>query len=342
MSYAYRPAPARPLGLRLHLNENTAGCSPAVLEALRSLGQHDAAFYPDYAPAIDATARRFGVRSDYFILTNGLDDGIFCCAVTAFRAGGPELESIVVTPAFEMYAACADAAGGRVIEVPAGERLAFPAEAILRAINDRTRIIWLTTPNNPSGEEIPRDTILRLARGAPQALLFVDEAYADFTDATLLDAAILDAHPNLIVGRTFAKAYGLAAIRAGAIFGSPATLEPLRRTVQPYTLNVCAAVAIPAAIADTAHYDWYRAQVRESKSLLYEFLDRRRLEYWQSSANFVLARVPEPKRVVRQLADRGIYVRDRSADTGCGDCIRMTAGVVDDTRALLQALEDIL
>jgi histidinol-phosphate aminotransferase len=345
VTYEYERVITPSSGLRLHLNENTAGCSPAVHAALRQLTRKDAAFYPDYDAALDACARRLGVPGDRVLLTNGLDDGILAVSVAALRGSAADapFEAIVVVPAFDMYAACADAVGGRVVEVPLDEGFAFPLDRVIAAIGERTRLIWLTNPNNPTGQLIPREAVIQIAQAAPGALVVVDEAYADFSGDTLLADDTLDRLRNVVVGRTFAKAYGLAALRAGALVAHPETLAPLRRTVLPYSLNVCAAVALPAAFGDEEYYRWYLEQVRESKDLLYQAFDRLGVGYWKSAANFVLARITgDTKRVISDLAARDVYVRDKTRDPGCAGCVRITAGVVEDTRAFIQALEEVL
>ena len=339
MSYEYERVATPAGGLRLHLNENTAGCSPAVIKALRSLTAVQLAAYPDYDAAIDATARRLQVGADALLLTNGLDEGILVAAMVALRDAA-DGEAIIVVPAFDMYAACTDAVGGRVVEVPLEPDFSFPLERVLAAINERTRIIWLTNPNNPTGQSIPREAILRIAEASKRALLFVDEAYVDFGGLTLIGDAMMQQFPRLIVGRTFAKAYGLAGIRAGAVVGQPEIISALRRVTPPYSLNACAAAALPAAFGDTAFYDWYLSQVQESKQLLYDALEKARVFYWKSDANFVLARFEgRGTGVQASLAASGVHVRDRSGDPGCADCLRITAGVVEHTRKFVTALE---
>lgn len=345
MSYEYERVATPASGLRLHLNENTAGCSPAVLDALGRLTRQDIAEYPDYEAAIDACAGRLGVGAESVLLTNGLDEGILVAAMVALRTSSANspMEAVVVVPAFDMYAACTDAMGGRVVSVPLGPGFEFPLANVLGAINDRTRIVWLTNPNNPTGQVIPREAILRIAASAPTSLVFVDEAYVDFGGSTLIGDAGIQQMSHVVVGRTFAKAYGLAGLRAGAVVGSAETLAALRRVTPPYSLNTCAAAALPAAFADTAYYRWYLDQVAQSKTLIYAGLDRLGVEHWKSDANFVLARFDGcGSRVAAALAARGVHVRDRSRDPGCSDCLRITAGVVDHTRELLAALEDVL
>ena len=109
-----------------------------------------------------------------------------------------------------------------------------------------------------------------MARAAPAAMVFLDEAYADFAGQSMIDDAASGAIPNLVVGRTFAKAFGLAGLRVGALVGTAETLAPIRRAILPYTLNAYAAAALPAALGDRKYFEWYLAEVRESKTLLYE------------------------------------------------------------------------
>jgi histidinol-phosphate aminotransferase len=345
MTYQYEKVATPSNGLRLHLNENTSGCAPAVIDALRSITCEQAAFYPDYSAAVSACARFLHVDEQQVALTNGLDEGILVASVAALRGSAEDapFEAIIIVPAFDMYAAYADAAGGRVVEIPLGDDFEFPLERVLNAINRRTRIVYVTNPNNPSGLGVPRAAILAIADAAPQALILLDEAYADFSGTTLIVDAALATRPNVLIGRTFSKAHGLAALRVGAIVGTGEILSRVRRVIPPYSLNVAAAVALPAALADRRHYEDYLRQVDESKRLLYVAFDRLQVKYWRSEANFVLARFGDrASRVVGELRKRDVHVRDRSGDTGCEGCVRITAGVVDHTRQCIDAIEDVL
>jgi histidinol-phosphate aminotransferase len=343
----YQREPELGEGLRLHLNENTGGCSPRVIEALRALSPIDAAVYPDYGRVHDVCARPRGVDPSRLLLTNGLDEGILAAAIaylqrepgTGVAGGAPE--GLIAEPCFGMYADCIEAVGGRIVRVAPPADLSLPVEALLAAITPRTRVIYLTSPGNPTGLLIPHAAVHALARALPDGLVFVDEAYADFTDAHFLGE--LSAAPNVVVGRTFAKAYGLAALRIGAVVGAETVIARLRRSLPPYSINVAAAVALEAALGDQAHLDAYRAQVRASKARVYAFCQRRGLAYWPSEANFVLVRVGDrAAAIVEALRGRRIFVRDRSTEPGCAGCIRITAGVEAHTEQALAALEDVL
>jgi histidinol-phosphate aminotransferase len=341
MSNYQRPPETGP-GLRLHLNENTGGCSPAVLEALRALSAEDISFYPGYADVERETAAHLGVDPAWLLLVNGLDEGLHLVSALALRpdADGPK-RSVIPEPAFEMYAACTAASGGDAVRIRPRRDFEFPLDDIRAALDARTTLLYLTNPNNPTGLTVPPETFASLAAEAPHVTVLVDEAYIDFGGDTCLSH--LDAHRNLIVGRTFAKAYGLAALRAGCLIAHPDTLAPLRAMAPPFSLNVAAAVALRAALRDRDWHQNYVQQSHTSRQMIYEFCEARGIEHYVSAANFVLVRLgDDAARAVQGLADRGIFVRDRSTQPGCAGCIRITAGIAEHTARCLAALEEIL
>jgi histidinol-phosphate aminotransferase len=330
--------------MRLHLNENTQGCSPAVLQALRALGRQHAGFYPAYDEALKAVAAHFGVPVDHVALVNGLDEGILASIGAAFRdrgAGVPETVSVV--PAFDMYGISTTALGGRLVGVPLGDGYALDVDAVHAAVTPDTRIVFLANPHNPSGVACPLADLRRLADAIDPVWLFVDEAYADFSGQSLIDPAAFERMPNLIVGRTFSKAYGLAGLRVGAVIAAPETLAPIARVIPPYSVNAWAAAALPAAVGDVEYRNWYVQQAAASRMLLADACRRLGLQTWPSAANFMLVRVGDgAPRIVAALAARGVIVRDRSKLAGCEQCIRITAGLVDDTTRLIAMLEEVL
>jgi histidinol-phosphate aminotransferase len=342
----YRRPADRAGALRLHLNENTGGCSAAVIEAIRGISTEDVAFYPDYTALSQECAAYLGVREAQLVLTNGLDEGLLALTVTALgvRQGTDGVpEAIVPTPAFEMYSVFVTAASGHLVTIPPKPEFEFQTKEICAAVNDRTRLLFLTSPNNPTGRLIPRDAIREIARVLPgEVTIVLDEAYYDFCGETFLPE--LDAHPNVIIGRTFAKAHGLAGLRAGCLIGDPGRLEAVRQAVPPYSLSVFAAAGWRAALRDREYLEWYRGQVAESRELLYAACERLSLPYWKSAGNFVLINVKRaghPEEIVQAFADRGILVRDRSRDPGCRGCIRITAGLVRHTEIAIEALEGL-
>lgn len=328
-------------GLRLHLNENTGGCSPRVLEAIRRLQPTDISAYPSYRAAVIETAKYFDVDPEWVLLTNGLDEGILMAAVGHIsRPRLHDAETIVPLPAFDPYPNSTAAVGATAVRVAPGPDLAFPTEAVINAVTPRTRMIFLNTPNNPTGQLISIPDLIRISEAAPDAVVLVDEAYIEFGGETFLPT--LPRYPNVLVGRTFSKAYGLAGMRVGVLIGHAPTLDPVRAVTLPFNINAVALAALHAALEDREFLPRYADQVRESRERLYAACRRLGLAYWESAANYVLVRVGETAPFIEALAARKIHVRDRSRDPITPGCIRITAGIVEHTNAAIDALESVM
>lgn len=331
-------------GLRLHQNENTGGCSPKVLAALASLGADQVGFYPPYDAATRACARYLGVDADRLTLLNGLDEGIMATAVSYLRPqpGGMVPEAIIPDPAFEIFAFDTEVVGGRPVRIEPNPDYSFPIDRVLDEITASTRVVFLTSPNNPTGLLTPLREIETVASRVPKgAIVFVDEAYAEFSGVSFIPE--LERYPNVIVGRTFSKAFGLAGLRIGAITGHPDALEPIRLAVPVYSVNIAAVVAVQAALEDPGHLAAYTTQVEQSKALLYAACDRLGLRYWKSAANFVLIDAgTRAEALARGAAARGVYVRDRSAEPGLEGCLRVGAGIVAHTQRCIDVFEEVL
>lgn len=340
-----------PGALRLHYNENTSGCSPAVLAALARLTPEDVAHYPSYHDIVPKVAAWLRVAPGRVTLTNGLDDGLHLVAQygawhtdhggTAFGAH-TRAQFIVVEPAFEMFEEFTTVVRAELVRVGPGPSFRFPLSDVLDAITPATRVIYLIDPNNPTGLPLPAGAAEAIAAAAPQAIVLVDEAYADYSGRTLIGPA-LDRHPNIVVGRTFAKGHGLAALRVGALVAHDSTMERLRALQPPFGINIAAVRALEAAIGDTEFLARTVAEAARSRELAFEFCRRHQIEVWPSVANFVLMRIGDRvAEVTSALAARGILVRNKSAAPGCAGCLRVTTGVVTHTERLLAAMEEIL
>lgn len=335
-------------GLRLHLNENTGGCSPKVVEAVRAFDARALATYPDYRAAVLETAAYLRVDPEWLVLTNGLDEGVLLAAIAylapapqAAPAGTPAVEApqaLMAVPAFETYITTAAAMRARVVTVPPGPDFSYPVEGVVAAITPHTKLVYINNPNNPTGQPVAKDAIRRIARAASHAVVFVDEAYHDFMGESFLDEA--PSFPNVLIGRTFSKAHGLAGMRVGVMIARPEVLEPIRFVMPLFNLNVVAVQALRAALTDKEFTPWSVAQATESKRLLYAALDRVGLRYWKSAANFVLVDGGSRTReIVDGLVARGVLVRDRSRDPNTPTHFRITAGIVEHTQKAVAALE---
>jgi histidinol-phosphate aminotransferase len=340
----YQKPPELYDGLRLHQNENTGGCSPRVIEALAAMRPDQIGFYPPYAAATAAVAAYLGVPAERVALVNGLDEGIMATSVAYLRppVGGPVPDAIVPEPAFEIFRFDTAVAGGRLVQVMPKPDFSFPLDEVLAAITPQTRVVFLTNPNNPTGVAMPLEAIRTIARALPRgAIVFVDEAYAEFAGVSFVPD--LASFPNVIVGRTFSKAFGLAGLRIGCLVGAPEVLNPVREAVPVYSVNIASVVAVQAALEDRDHLQRYLQQVAESKALLYAACDRLGLTYWPSRSNFVLVCAGDRvKALVEGAFARGVYIRDRSTEPGCEGCFRIGAGIVEHTKRAIAAMEEVL
>jgi len=335
---AYRPPLAGRSGLRLDFNENTEGCSPRVLAALRSIDAEILARYPEREPVETIAAEFLGLDPAEVLLTNGVDEAIHLLCATYLNPGD---EALVVVPTFAMYAIFAQAEGAKVVEIRSGENFAFPQQELLSHVSRRTRLIAVATPNNPTGAVTESETLIQLASSAPQAALLVDEAYFEFHGKTLLDQ--VGKIENLFVARTFSKAYGLAGLRIGILAGDANQIGMVRRVASPYNVNAVALAVLPEALHDQEYVAHYVGQVIRNRERLQDELQHLELQFWPSHANFVLVRVGEAHAAfVQSMRRRGILVRDRHSDPGCEGCVRLTVGTDEHLETLITALREVV
>ncbi len=334
----YSPPTAGRAGkLRLDFNENTVGCSPRVIEFLKQrLDAGGLAIYPEYGEAKAALAEFFHVAPDRFVFTNGTDEAIQVF-INAYVDRGQEV--LLLRPAYAMYRFYAEVAGAVVREVGyQGPNMEFPLAAVLEAITPATRAVLLANPNNPTGTGLSLSAIERILKRARSGVVFVDEAYFEFSGVTALGH--IERSPNLFVSRTFSKVYGMAAMRLGCLFSHPANIACVHKAQSPYSVNALAVLAAQAAAGDTAYIEQYVAEVLAARELLCVGLEKLGIAYVPSSANFVLVRVGKRAVQIRDaLRGRGILVRDRSYEAP--GCVRITVGTREQTRRLLAALEEI-
>ena len=333
---SYHPPLGNRQGLRLDFNENTVGCSPRVMQKLRALDVEQLARYPERAPLEATVAAHLGIRPEELLLTNGTDEAIHLVCETYLEPGD---EAIIVVPTFSMYEIYAAATGAKVIAVPAVEQFRFPSENVLSHVKERTRLVAIANPNNPTGALASRKDLLTIAEHAPNAALLVDEAYFEFCGETLMPE--FRKFPNLFVSRTFSKAYGLAGLRIGVLAGHPDQMHFVRPVSSPYNVNSVALACLPEALADQAYVRRYVDEVRSGRDRLERELKEWGVRYWPSHANFVLMYLGvQGQAFISAMRERGILVRDRSGDQGCAGCVRITLGSEQQTDQMLAALRE--
>jgi len=332
---AYRPPLGGRTGLRLDFNENVVGCSPRVLNRLRSLGAEELARYPEREPVEQAVANYLQVSAQELLLTNGVDEAIHLLCEAYLDTGD---EALIVVPTFAMYEILARATGAGITQIPADADFSFPTQTVLRHISPKTRLIAIANPNNPTGSVATIEDLLLIAKSAPDAALLVDEAYYEFHGETAMGKWA--ERPTVFVARTFSKAYGLAGLRAGILMGHPQQIAMIRKLASPYNVNAIALACLPDALGDQHYVDNYVREVRSGRCLLEKELGRCGIPFWPSRANFVLMRLGQANSTfISKMRERGILVRDRSRDPGCEGCVRITLGSMEQTERLLPILK---
>jgi histidinol-phosphate aminotransferase len=330
------PEEGREGKLRLDFNENTVGCSPAVLSALQTVTAEQLAMYPEYENSVRRLATYFGVRPSEMLLTNGVDDALRLLMEVFIQPGDAVL---IPEPTFSMYRFFSQVAGARVISVRYDRAMNFPVEATLRELRRSPHILFIANPNNPTGTLLDEASLARILDAAPRTVVLVDEAYFDFSGLTVLPWILR--RPNLIVSRTFSKAAGLAALRLGALFARSDVVAVMRRAFTPYPVNSLALVAAEAAVGDEKFLRAYIRDVLESRSLLARGLEQLGARVFASGANFVLVDFGIGGTLLaKRLASRGILVRDRASEFGRDGFMRITAGTVAQTKRLLKTIKE--
>ncbi|RKP59246.1 histidinol-phosphate transaminase [Pararobbsia silviterrae] len=331
--------------VKLASNENPLGMPPsaqaAMQQAIADLGRYPDANGFDLKSALSA---RYGVGDDWITLGNGSND-ILELAAHAFVERG---ESIVFAQySFAVYALATQGVGARAIVVPA-RAYGHDLDAMLAAIESDTRLVFVANPNNPTGTFIPGDQIEAfIARVPKHVVVVLDEAYTEYLAAEQRYDAIgwTRRYPNLLVSRTFSKAYGLAGLRVGFAIGQPELTDLLNRLRQPFNVNSLAQTAAVAALGDQA----FLAKSAEVNAAGYAKLtaafDALGLEYVPSSGNFVLVRVGDDDgagaRVNLGLLKEGIIVRP-VGNYGLPKWLRVTIGLPEENDAFLAALRRVL
>ena len=334
----YHPPLAGRDALRLDFNENTFAASPKVIQRLRQTTAEGLTKYPEREGVEKVTAAHFGLQANQVLLTNGVDEAIhLVCA--AFLEEDDEV--IVCTPTFFMYEVSAGMMTAHVKKVQADASLEFPFERFLAAITLRTKLVVVCSPNNPTGAVVSREHLLAICAAAPQAVVMVDEAYYHFFGESLF--ADVGKVPNLLVARTFSKAYGLASLRIGLLTGDAELMKYVRKVSSPYNINGVALDCLPVALADDAYVAWYAEQVRVGLGRMMDGVRALGVEFFPSHANFVLMKIgPKHADLVKAMRARGVLLRDRSTDPGCDGYVRITIGVEEHVTRGLEAMKESL
>lgn len=279
-----------------------------------------------------------GITAEHIFLGNGSDEAIDIL-YRAFCEPGRD-NVVICPPTYGMYEVSANINDIAVKKVPLTPGFQLDLEALEEAVDAQTRIIWLCSPNNPTGNSLDRGDI-ELVLNNFDGLVVIDEAYVNFSRQRSFIPDLAD-YPNLVILQTLSKAWGLAALRVGMAFASAAVIEIMNRIKPPYNINEASQKLAADALGEVE-------QVNEMIRILVSERDRleaaltsqgKVITVFPSDANFLLVRVPDARRLYEFLLGRGIVVRDRSSQPGCADCLRITVGTPAENDLLLSALHD--
>ena len=276
------------------------------------------------------------VKPEQIFLGNGSDEAIDLLFRAFCRPGFDNV--VAIHPTYGMYQVCADINDVGYRKVLLDEKFQFKAEDLLRASDENTKLIFLCSPNNPTGNNLDAKEIITLLREF-QGIVIVDEAYIDFSTQPSF-IGILDEYPNLVILQTFSKAWGCAAIRLGMAFASPDIIGIFSKIKYPYNINLL--TQQEALRMMQRHYEvqrWISTLLEERARLMQAFTQLPCCKkVFPTDANFFLTRVSNAKAIYDYLVDQGIIVRNRSNITRCEDCLRITVGTRPENDALLEAL----
>ncbi len=277
-----------------------------------------------------------GVHPDSIFLGNGSDEAIDLPYRCFTRPG---IDNVVaIEPTYGMYKVCADINDVEYRPVLLDENYQMSADKLLAACDRNTKLIWICSPNNPTGNHMDREEILKVLNTF-DGLVIIDEAYSDFSAERSLRYE-LDKYPNLIVLQTFSKAWGCAAIRLGMAFASKEIVDIYNKVKYPYNVNLLTQQQAMEALKDPYEVDkWIKLLLQERRKLMENF----RLlpickKVYPTDANFFLAKMTDAQKIYDYLVAQGIIVRNRTRVTLCQDCLRITIGTKSENTELMAAL----
>lgn len=318
-------------GVFLDANENPIG----------SITEENWNRYPDpYQQELKAKlAEVKGVSPEQIFLGNGSDEPIDLL-IRAFCEPGAD-EMIINPPTYGMYKVSADINNVRVKEVLLTNQYDLDAQSLISAINDRTKIIWICSPNNPTGNDVSLEKIEIILK-AFQGLVVVDEAYIDFANRPSFITRLAE-FPNLVVLQTMSKAWGLASLRMGMAFCSPEVVRILNKIKPPYNLSGLTQRTVLEALNNLERKDQMVAEILKNREELKLELEKLEIlkRVYPSDSNFFLVKMQDAGAVYRKLIEKQVILRDRSKVVLCEDGIRITIGTKEENRKLIEELNKL-
>ena len=324
--------------LRLDFNENTIGPSPKVIKAIMNTQIESISVYPEYDAFYEKLAKHLNIKKTELIVTNASDEAIKLIMDTYIELGD---EIVLPVPTFPMFKIYASISGAKLKNVHYKKDLSFPIDDVLKAISDKTKLVVLVNPNNPTGTLIERNDIIKIIIKAKNSIVLIDEAYVHFSKQSCM--GMINKYKNLIIVQTFSKAYGLAGLRIGYLVSSVENIKNIQKACSPYSVNAIAILSAITSLDVLEYLNNYVDEVELSKKLLYSELKKLDIKTYPSYANFILADFGRDSKLIQdRLRDNGILIRDRSSDRLLKGCIRITLGTVKQTKEFIKELGGFL
>lgn len=334
--------------VELGSNENTYGPSPRAREVILD-NLHALHRYPDPlgADLKKAIASKHSIKREQILLGNGSHELLMMIAQVF---AGPETEVIASQYGFAVYALAAQCAGAELVIANAlssdtEQSRGHDLIALSSAINEKTRLIYLANPNNPTGTWFSSEVFADFMAKVPgDVLVVVDEAYLEFVTVAELQSALvlINQYANLIVARTFSKAYGLAALRVGYIVAHPECVAVMERVRESFNVNLLGLAACKAALTDEEHLQWVIEKNAAERAWLIEQFQSRGLKCGQSQTNFILVDFQEDSADIEAKCVASAVVLRPMRGYGLPNCLRVTIGNRDENRQLLKILDEVM
>ncbi|MFU8802865.1 MAG: histidinol-phosphate transaminase [Bradymonadaceae bacterium] len=325
---------------KLDWNESTIAPSPRVNEAiaLHLTQNRGLNWYPHLGSTdlVKALTEYTGVQPSHLLTTNGSDDALHLVCSTFLDRGD---EVVIPVPTYNHFMVFVQSRGAEIRTTQGESPFSTNLEEIRAAMSPTTRLLYLVSPNNPTGVVYEPADVAALCRDFPNTLIVTDEAYFEFAQVSSI--GLVKEFANLIVTRTFSKAFGLAGLRIGYLAAHPELVDGLRRMYNPKSVNSLGQVGATAALGDLDYLNDYLEEVRKAKEILARYFDHRQIDAHITPANFVVFRVDDVQDTLNKLESRGVYVRDRSGYPGLEGCLRMTVGTVEQTLRLIERLDGV-
>lgn len=338
MTYYIRKNIAQLLPYSTARDEYQGGDISVWLDANESPYDNGVNRYPDphQKQLKQALARLKGVDTAQIFVGNGSDEAIDLCFRIFCEPGQDNV--VAIAPTYGMYGVAAAINNVAVREVPLdAETYALNVDHMLAAVDEHTRLMWVCSPNNPTGNAFELADLERLANNF-NGILVVDEAYADFSEKGSM-LSVLDKHPNLVVLQTLSKAWGMAGLRLGLAFAAEPIAQLFARVKYPYNVNGPTQQEVMRRL-ETEPHDAHVAEVVAQRQMLVKALSDLVcvVKVFESDANFLLVKVTDADKIYDQLVAEGIIVRNRNKVVGCEECLRLTVGTPHENQRLLQVL----